>query len=158
MAVSAAATFVRAVAEAAWSGKARSVLVVFCAVRPMKWKAAPTPTTINRARTTNDFTVFFYSFLNLGTTPKGLVGLVDTDVVASQTFFDLKGMLVELEQLELREREVSALRHEIHETLDSAPNELLARREQEVSKERRQLHRRIDILRAELRRLNRRPA
>jgi hypothetical protein len=87
-----------------------------------------------------------------------LVGPVDTDVVASQTFFDLKGMLVELEQLELREREVSALRHEIHETLDSAPNELLARREQEVSKERRQLHRRIDILRAELRRLNRRPA
>jgi len=78
--------------------------------------------------------------------------------VASQTFFDLKGMLVELEQLELREQEVSAFRQELHESLDSAPNELVARREQEVSRERRQLHRRIDILRAELRRLNRRSA
>jgi hypothetical protein len=78
--------------------------------------------------------------------------------VATQTFFDLKGMLVELEQLELREREVSTLRHELHETLDAEPNEFLARREQEVSRERRQLHRRIDILRAELRRRNRRLA
>jgi hypothetical protein len=83
---------------------------------------------------------------------------VDTVGVASQTFFDLKGMLVELEQLELREREVSALRHELHEALDSEPNDLVARREQEVSRERRQLHRRIDVLRAELRRLNRRLA
>jgi len=102
--------------------------------------------------------VFFYSFLKVSTTPKGLRNAVDTVDVASQTFFDLKGMLVELEQLELREREVSALRHELHETLDSRPNEFVARREKEVSKERRQLHRRIDILRAELRRLNRRPA
>jgi hypothetical protein len=78
--------------------------------------------------------------------------------VASQTFFDLKGMLVELEQLELREREVSALRHELHESLDSGPNDLVARQEREVSKERRRLHRRIDILRAELRRLNRKTA
>jgi hypothetical protein len=78
--------------------------------------------------------------------------------VASQTFFDLKGMLVELEQLELREREVSALRHELHETLDHAPNDIVAQREREVSNERRRLHRRIDILRAELRRLNRKPA
>ena len=51
--------------------------------------------------------------------------------MASQTFFDLNKMLVQLEQLERRERE--------------------------VSKERRQLHRRIDILRSELRLLNRRP-
>jgi ppGpp synthetase/RelA/SpoT-type nucleotidyltranferase len=105
-----------------------------------------------------DFMVFFYSFLKVSTTPKGLRKAVDTVDVASQTFFDLKGMLVELEQLELREREVSALRHELHETLDSRPNEFVARREKEVSKERRQLHRRIDILRTELRRLNRRPA
>jgi hypothetical protein len=87
-----------------------------------------------------------------------LASAVDTVPVASQTFFDLKGMLVELEQLELREREVSALRHELHDTLDSTPNELAERREKEVSRERRQLHRRIDILRAELRRLNRKPA
>jgi hypothetical protein len=78
--------------------------------------------------------------------------------VASQTFFDLKGMLVELEQLELREREVSALRHELHDTLDSSPNDLVAQKEREVSNERRRLHRRIDILRAELRRLNRKTA
>jgi hypothetical protein len=78
--------------------------------------------------------------------------------VASQSFFDLKGMLVELEQLEVREREVSALRHQLHETLDAGPNDLMARREHEVSTERRHLHRRIDILRAELRRLNRKPA
>lgn len=78
--------------------------------------------------------------------------------MASQTFFDLNGMLVELEQLESREREVSALRHELHESLDSTPNDLVARREKEVSRERRDLHRRIDILRAELRRLNRKPA
>jgi hypothetical protein len=87
-----------------------------------------------------------------------LAEAVDTDAVASQTFFDLRGMLVELEQLELREREVSALRHELHETLDAAPNELVAKREKDVSRERRQLHRRIDILRAELRRLNRKSA
>ena len=78
--------------------------------------------------------------------------------MASQTFFDLKGMLVELEQLELREREVSALRHELHESLDSRPNDLVAQQERDVSKERRRLHRRIDILRAELRRLNRKTA
>jgi hypothetical protein len=87
-----------------------------------------------------------------------LASAVDTDAVASQTFFDLKSMLVELEQLELREREVSSIRHELHETLDSTPNDLVARREKEVSRERRQLHRRIDILRAELRRLNRKSA
>ena len=78
--------------------------------------------------------------------------------MASQTFFDLKSMLVELEQLELREREVSALRHELHESLDTTPSELVARREKEVSRERRHLHRRIDVLRAELRRLNRKSA
>jgi uncharacterized protein YicC (UPF0701 family) len=87
-----------------------------------------------------------------------LANAVDTDAVASQTFFDLKGMLVELEQLELREREVSALRHELHASLDSAPNDLVAKREKEVSRERRRLHRRIDILRAEVRRLNRKSA
>jgi hypothetical protein len=87
-----------------------------------------------------------------------LSGAVDTDGVASQTFFDLKSMLVELEQLESREREVSALRHELHDSLDSEPNDLVARREQEVSRERRRLHRRIDILRAEVRRLNRKSA
>lgn len=71
--------------------------------------------------------------------------------MASQSFFDLNKMLVELEQLELREREVSALRRKLHDRLDSFPNEITAKREKEVSKERRSLHRRIDMLRGELR-------
>ena len=76
--------------------------------------------------------------------------------VASQSFFDLNKMLVELEQLELREREVSAMRRKLHDRLDAFPNEIAAKREQEVSKERRYLHRRIDMLRGELRVGNRR--
>jgi hypothetical protein len=71
--------------------------------------------------------------------------------VASQSFFDLNKVLVELEQLELREREVSATRRKLHERLDAFPNEVTAKREQEVSKERRYLHRQIDLLRGELR-------
>jgi chromosome segregation ATPase len=77
--------------------------------------------------------------------------------VASQTFFDLNKMLVELEQLERREREVSKLRRQLHLNLDAFPNDVMAQREKQVSKERRQLHRRIDILRSELRLGNRRP-
>ena len=76
--------------------------------------------------------------------------------MASQSFFDLNKMLVELEQLEVREREVSAMRRKLHDRLDAFPNEVTAKREKEVSKERRSLHRRIDILRGELRVSNRR--
>ena len=76
--------------------------------------------------------------------------------MASQSFFDLNKMLVELEQLEVREREVSAVRRKLHDRLDTFPNEITAKREQEVSKERRRLHRRIDMLRGELRIGNRR--
>ena len=71
--------------------------------------------------------------------------------MASQSFFDLNKMLVELEQLEAREREISAMRRKLHERLDAFPNEVTAKREQEVSKLRRTLHRRIDMLRGELR-------
>jgi hypothetical protein len=78
--------------------------------------------------------------------------------VASQTFFDLNKMLVELEQLEQREREVSKLRRQLHMNLDEFPNEVTAKREKLLSKERRLLHRRIDVLRSELRVGNRRPA
>ena len=77
--------------------------------------------------------------------------------MASQTFFDLNKMLVELEQLEQREHEVSRLRRELHLNLDVYPDEVAAKREKLVSNERRQLHRRIDILRSELRLGNRRP-
>lgn len=70
--------------------------------------------------------------------------------MASQTFFDLNAMIVELEQLEQQERKVSAFRRHLHDRLDSFPNELTARREREVSENRRVLHRRIDSLRAQL--------
>jgi hypothetical protein len=57
---------------------------------------------------------------------------------------------VELEHLDRREREVSALRRKLHDRLDSFPNEVLLAREREISTERRELHGRIDLLRAEL--------
>lgn len=70
--------------------------------------------------------------------------------MASQTFFDINAMIVELEQLEQQERKVSSYRRQLHDRLDSFPNELTARREREVSASRRALHRRIDALRAQL--------
>lgn len=70
--------------------------------------------------------------------------------MASQTFFDINAMLVELEQLEQQERKVSAFRRQLHDRLDSFPNELTAKREREVSARRRALHHRIDSLRAQL--------
>lgn len=70
--------------------------------------------------------------------------------MATQTFFDINAMIVELEQLEYQEREVSALRRQLHNRLDSFPNEVTERRERDVSAKRRLLHRRIDSLRAEL--------
>jgi len=70
--------------------------------------------------------------------------------VAAQTFFDFNSMIIELEQLEQQEREVSAFRRRLHERLDGFPNDATVAREREVSEERRKLHRRIDELRAEL--------
>jgi hypothetical protein len=75
--------------------------------------------------------------------------------MASQTFFDLNAMVVELEQLEHKEREMSEFRRKLHDRLDRYPNDVTAAREREVSNERRRLHRRIDVLRSELRLLNR---
>jgi hypothetical protein len=60
-------------------------------------------------------------------------------------------MTLELEHLEHREKEVSALRRRLHDRLDSFPNEVTGAREQALSAERHQLHRRIDELRAQLR-------
>ncbi len=70
--------------------------------------------------------------------------------MASQTFFDINAMIVELEQLEHQERKVSAFRRRLHDQLDAFPNELTSKREREVSEKRRALHRRIDSLRAQL--------
>jgi hypothetical protein len=63
---------------------------------------------------------------------------------------DPSSLLVELEHLERREREVSALRRKLHDRLDSFPNEVTLASEREVSAERRRLHQRIDEVRASL--------
>ena len=63
---------------------------------------------------------------------------------------DLEALRLELEQLEQREAEVSALRRKLHDRLSSFPSEQTRAREREVSDERRSLHRRIDELRAQL--------
>jgi len=70
--------------------------------------------------------------------------------MATQTFFDFNAMIVELEQLEQQERKVSAIRRQLHDRLDSFPNEAAAAKEREISDARRALHKRIDTLRAEL--------
>jgi anti-sigma-K factor RsiG len=70
------------------------------------------------------------------------------------TAIDLKR--AELEQLEIEEREISAIRRKMHERIDRGfPTELLIQQEEKLSKERRALHVRIDTLRAELELLER---
>jgi hypothetical protein len=64
---------------------------------------------------------------------------------------DYNGLLVELVQLERREREVSAFRRKLHDRLASFPNELTQERERQISAERQALHRQIDVLRARVR-------
>ena len=70
---------------------------------------------------------------------------------------DIDELVLELEQLEHREREISALRSKIFDRLASFPNEITQQKEREVSAERRTLHRRIDELRAQLSPLRREP-
>jgi hypothetical protein len=70
--------------------------------------------------------------------------------MATQTFFDFNAMILELEQLEQQERKVSAVRRQLHDRLDSFPNEVTAAKEREISATRRALHKRIDSLKAEL--------
>jgi hypothetical protein len=57
---------------------------------------------------------------------------------------------IELEQLELRERELSARRRKLHDRLASFHNEHTQRQERELSEERHAIHKRIDELRAQL--------
>ena len=71
--------------------------------------------------------------------------------MSAQRSVDASAMLLDLEQFERREREVSALRKRLHDRLNSFPNEITSARERELSTERRQLHLRIDTIRAELR-------
>ena len=70
--------------------------------------------------------------------------------ITTATMSDPSTLLVELEHLERREREVSAIRRKLHDRLDSFPNDVTQAHEREVSAERRDLHLRIDRLRATL--------
>ena len=70
--------------------------------------------------------------------------------MATQTFFDFNAMIVELERLEQQERKVSAIRRQLHDRLDSFPNETTSIKERKISDARRALHKRIDALKAEL--------
>jgi hypothetical protein len=71
-------------------------------------------------------------------------------MAASPELPDFHELLIELDQLERREREVSALRRRLHDRLNAFPNEVTAERERQISAERRELHREIDLLRARL--------
>ena len=70
--------------------------------------------------------------------------------MATQTFFDFNAMIVELERLEQQERKVSEIRRQLHDRLDSFPNEATQVKERRISDARRALHKRIDALKAEL--------
>jgi hypothetical protein len=64
---------------------------------------------------------------------------------------DFDALARELEELTLRERDVSARRRKVHERLNAFPNELNQRHERELSDERQAIHRRIDEITAQLR-------
>ncbi len=60
-------------------------------------------------------------------------------------------LLVELEELERRERDLSDLRGKLHERIDKGfPNDFTLRHERQVSDERREVQREIDALRGRL--------
>jgi predicted transcriptional regulator len=66
---------------------------------------------------------------------------------------ELDSLAGELEILERREREISAVRQRLHKRLDSFPNVVTQRHERTASDERRALHREIDERRAHARSL-----
>jgi vacuolar-type H+-ATPase subunit E/Vma4 len=63
---------------------------------------------------------------------------------------DTAALHVKLQELERREQEVSKLRRQLHDRIDSFPKPELLERERLVSAERRALHREIDALREQL--------
>ena len=83
--------------------------------------------------------------------PRNTLAEGEPGEVSAEPSLDVSAMTLELEHLEHREKEVSALRKRLHDRLDSFPNEVTGAREQALSAERRDLHRRIDELRAQLR-------
>jgi len=88
-----------------------------------------------------------------GSVPRSPGADGEDEDMSARPSVDVSAMIVELEHLEHREREVSALRRRLHDRLDSFHNEVTGAREQQLSAERHALHARIDVLRAELRAL-----
>jgi hypothetical protein len=70
--------------------------------------------------------------------------------MGATTSSDTAALHLHLQELEKREKEISKLRRQIHDRLDSFPTEALAAREKQVSAERKALHREIDALRVQL--------
>ncbi len=63
---------------------------------------------------------------------------------------ELQTLVTEIQRLEAEERQVSALRQQIHDRLASFPNDVTARQERELSARRVELHAEIDRLQGEL--------
>ena len=63
---------------------------------------------------------------------------------------ELQSLVTEIQALEAEERQVSALRQQIHDRLASFPNDVTARQERELSGRRVELHAEIDRLQSEL--------
>jgi hypothetical protein len=70
--------------------------------------------------------------------------------MAATVTSDPAALHLRLQELERREQELSKLRRQLHDRLDSFPNEALQARERQVSEERRALHAEIDALREQL--------
>lgn len=68
---------------------------------------------------------------------------------------DLEAMQAELARLLQEEREISAMRREMHARIDSFPGPLVVAEARKLSRERRDLHLRIDQLRIDINLLTR---
>ena len=63
---------------------------------------------------------------------------------------DTAALHLRLQELERQEKEISKLRRQLHDRLDSFPSQAIQDRERLVSAQRRALHREIDALREQL--------
>jgi hypothetical protein len=76
-------------------------------------------------------------------------------MAAAPELSELGAMRVELARLLEEEREISAVRGEMHAQIDSFPSPLVTAQARKLSKERRALHLRIDQLRVDINLLTR---
>jgi hypothetical protein len=76
-------------------------------------------------------------------------------MAAAPELHDLSAMRAELARLLEEEREMSAVRRQMHAQIDSFPSPLVMAQTRKLSKERRALHLRIDQLRIDINLLTR---